>query len=402
MISRRAVLAGLPALSTALGQSSAPPAPYDLLLRNGLVIDPKNNRHDRFDVGIAGGTIARVAPRIPAAHAHLVVDVGDYYVTPGLIDIHTHFDYGGADLNLLPDHHTLSNGVTTAVDAGSAGHQTFEEFQRRTIRRSKTRLLAWLNIVGAGMDGSEGSNLDAAACAATVKKNPDVVVGIQSTPDLLERAVEAGNLSEVPVMAAFHQPDGSAYPDFLKVLRPGDVQTQFYGRQSPLLDARKKIVDCAADARQRGILFDVGHGASGFWFRIAIPAIQQGFLPDTISTGIDRESILLPRANMMTTLSKFLNIGLTLEQAIERSTVAPARAIRRPELGHLGEGSTADVAVLELQNGKFGFVDSGHARLIGDRRLRCVLTVRNGRVVWDSEGLGATDWSRAGPYSNFK
>jgi dihydroorotase len=185
-------------------------------------------------------------------------------------------------------------------------------------------------------------------------------------------------------------------------MRPGDIHTHFYGRLTPLLDSGKKVAAYALAARKRGVLFDVGHGNGSFWFRIAVPAIQQGFLPDTISTDIHARSIMLPRANMITTLSKFLNMGLTPEQVIERATVNPARAIRRPELGHLSEGAVADIAVLELQKGRFGFVDSGRARMIGDRKLRCVLTVRAGRVLWDTEGLSLTEWTHAGPYSNFR
>jgi dihydroorotase len=185
-------------------------------------------------------------------------------------------------------------------------------------------------------------------------------------------------------------------------MRPGDIHTHFYGRLTPQLDAQKKVQPYMWEARQRGILFDVGHGSGSFWFRIAVPAIQQGFLPDTISTDIHKDSIMLPRANMITTMSKFLNIGLTLEQVIERSTVNPAKAIRRPELGNLSEGGIADIAVLELQKGQFAFLDSGRGKLIGDKRLRCVLTIRNGKVVWDTDGLSLTEWSNAGPYSNFK
>ena len=138
------------------------------------------------------------------------------------------------------------------------------------------------------------------------------------------------------------------------------------------------------------------------WFRIAQPAIQQGFLPDTISSGMDIDSILLPRANMITTMSKLLNMGMSVDQIIERVTANPARVIRRPDLGTLSEGAIADIAVLRIQEGRFGFLDSGHARLDGSRRLDCVLSVRNGAVVWDSEGLSVTDWIKAGPYTNFK
>ena len=411
MISRRTFLGGLPLAPAALAQTQTPI--YDLLLKNGHVLDPKNNRNGRFDIAIIGDKIARVAPNLPAAHARQVVAAGDYYVTPGLIDIHTHFDAGGADLNLQPDHHALPSGVTTAVDAGSSGHKSFEAFKSRTIDRSKTRVLAWLNIVGAGMYGPQVENdvneMDAAACAAMVKKYPGVIVGIKTahfappTWDAVDNAVEAGRLASTPVMVDFSPKPERSYPDLiLQHMRPGDIHTHFYGRATPLLDGDKKVAPYALEARKRGVLFDVGHGNGSFWFRIAVPAIKQGFLPDSISTDIHKRSIMLPRANMITTMSKFLNIGLTLDQIIERSTVNPAKAIRRSDLGHLSEGAVADIALLEIQKGTFGFVDSGHAKLIGDRKLRSVLTVRAGKVVWDTEGLSLTDWSNSGPYSNFK
>jgi dihydroorotase len=156
------------------------------------------------------------------------------------------------------------------------------------------------------------------------------------------------------------------------------------------------------EARRRGVLFDVGHGSGSFWFRIAVPAIAQGFLPDTISTDIHKDSIMLPRATMTNVMSKLLNIGMTLEQVIERSTLNPAKAIRRADLGTLSEGQIADIAILSLDRGQFALLDSGRGKLTADKRLRAVLTVRAGRVVWDSEGLAAVDVSRAGPYSNFK
>src|SRR5713101_1420886 len=188
----------------------------------------------------------------------------------------------------------------------------------------------------------------------------------------------------------------------LQQMRPVDTHTHFYGRHNFILDENRKVAPYMLEARKRGVLFDVGHGAGSFLFRNAVPAIKQGLLPDTISTDIHKRSIMLPRANMTTTMSKLLNLGMTIEQIIERSTVNPAKAIRRPELGTLSEGAVADIAVLELQKGKFGFLDSGHGKLLGDKKLRCVLTVRNGDVVWDTEGLSLTDWMKAGPYSNFK
>lgn len=357
---------------------------YDLLLKNGNVIDPANRRTGRLDVAVIGNRIARVAADLPAAHARVAIDASDYYVTPGLIDIHAHF-YAGAEPILQPDHNSLPNGVTTAVDAGGADSKTFDDFKRKVIDPAKTRVLAFLNVAN--------DLADPGPAARMIQKYRDTIVGIKTTADAADLAVKAAQLSGTVVMVDL-QPEST--------VRPGDIQTQIYSRLVPLLYAGQNVPPWMEEARKRGVLFDVGHGSSGFWFRIAAPAIRQGFLPDTISTGIDRESALLPRATMMDVLSKFLNIGLTLEQVVERSTAKPARAIRRPDLGTLSEGAIADIALLQLQKGSFGYLDSGHAKLMGDRKLRCVLTIRNGAIVWDSEGLSAPDWVKAGPYSNFK
>jgi dihydroorotase len=332
------------------------------------VIDPANHRDGRFDIAVTGGKIAHVGQDLPASHARIVVDAGQYYVTPGLVDINTHFDWIDSELGLKPEAETFESGVTTAVDAGGSNSKSFEEFKRRVIDRSRTRLLAFLNIE---------NEKDAAAVAALAQKYPQVIVGIH-----------ARGAVNTAVKLVMSDSDPSN-------LRAGDIQTQVYSRLTPKLDA-------LLAARKRGVLFDVGHGSSGFWFRIAVPMVQQGFLPDSISSGMDRNSATLPRATMTDVMSKMLNIGMTLQQVIERSTVNPARAIHRPDLGTLGEGTVADIAVIEQQTGKFGYLDSGHGKLIGDRKLVCVLTVRNGQVVWDTEGLSLQDAVRAGPYTNFK
>ena len=341
---------------------------YDLLLKNGRVIDPANHRDGRFDVAVTGSKIARIGPDLPASHARIVVDAGRYYITPGLVDINTHFDWIDSDLGLKPEAETLENGVTTAVDAGGSSAKSFEEFKKRVIDHSKTRLLAFLNIE---------NEKDTAAVAALAQKYPQIIVGIHA-----RGAVNAA------VKLVMSDADSSH-------LRAGDIQTQVYSHATPKVEA-------LLAARRRGVLFDVGHGSAGFWFRIAVPMVQHGFLPDTISSGIDKNSATLPRATMTDVMSKMLNIGLTIEQVIERSTVNPAKAIHRPDLGTLAEGAAADIAVIEQQTGKFGYLDSGHGKLIGDRKLVCVLTVRNGQVVWDTEGLSVPDAVRAGPYSNFK
>jgi dihydroorotase len=386
---------------------------YDLLLKNGHVIDPKNKRNERLDIAITGNRIRKIAAGIPVAHARKVVDLGDYYVTPGLIDIHAHFDAQGAPLNLNPDHNALRNGVTTAVDAGSSGSKNFEQFKAKVIDRSKTRVLAFLNIVGAGMYGPDVENnvgeMDPEAAARMVQKYPGTIVGIKTahfqppTWDAVDRAVKAAELSKTVVMVDFHPKPGRGYRELiLEHMRPGDIHTHFYGRLTPQLDAQKKVQDYMWAARKKGVLFDVGHGSGSLWFRIAVPAIKQGFLPDTISTDIHKSSIMLPHATMTNVMSKFLAMGLTLEQVIERGTINPAKAIRRPDLGSLEEGGVADIAVLEVRKGRFPLLDSGHGKLTADKEVRCVLTVRNGDVVWDTEGLSLTDWKEAGPYSNFK
>ncbi len=386
---------------------------FDILIKNGHVLDPANRRNERMDVAIVGTKIAKVAKDLPASKARVVVEAGEYYVTPGLIDMHVHFDAYGAWLNLNPDHNALRFGVTTAVDAGSSGADSFEAFRKRVIDTVDTRVLAFLNIVAAGMYGADVENdpkqMDVAKAVAMVKKHRDVIVGIKTAHyrpadwAAVDNAVKAAAATGTVAMVDFSEKPGRSYTDLLaKHMRPGDIHTHFYGRLTPQLDENKKVQPYMLEARKRGILFDVGHGSGSFWFRIAAPMIAQGFLPDTISTDLHKNSVMLPNATMPNVMSKLLNLGMTLEQVIERSTVNPAKAIGRKELGTLSEGAEADVAIFQLERGAFAFLDSGHGKLTGNQRLRCAMTLRNGKIVWDEDGLSTTDVSRAGPYSNFK
>jgi dihydroorotase len=396
-----------------IAASAAQAQVYDLLIKNGHVIDPANKRNERMDVALIGRKIAKVGKDLPASKARTVIEAGEYYVTPGLIDIHTHFDAQGASLNLNPDHNALRFGVTTAVDAGSSGADNFENFKKTVIDRSQTRVLAFLNIVAAGMYGGEVEDdpkqMQVEKAAAMVKKYRDTIVGIKTAHyqpadwTAVDNAVKAAAQSGTVCMVDFHPKPGRGYRELiLQHMRPGDIHTHFYGRLTPQIDDKNQVQSYMMEARKRGVLFDVGHGSGSFWFRIAVPMIQQGFLPDTISTDIHKSSVMLPRATMINVMSKFLNIGMTLEQVIERSTVNPAKAIHRPDLGTLNEGADADIAILAVENGNFAFLDSGHGKLTANKRLRAALTVRNGRVVWDEDGLSAADVSKAGPYSNFK
>jgi dihydroorotase len=395
---------------------------YDLLLKNGIVIDPSSGRHGRFDVAIVGERIARIAANLPAHRARTTVDASAYYVTPGLIDVHAYvnaqavFRQGDPRTgwrNVNPDHNTLRHGVTTVVDAGSTGWKSFESFKQLVIDRSQVRVLAFLNIVGSGMLEGEAaadlSDLEVEKAVDTARKHPETIVGIRSPhlrgagPDAVERSIRAAASMGGVALVEYLDKEGLDYRQLvLERLRAGDLITHTFGLTTPLLDSNGNLTNTLTAARKRGVLFDLGHGTQGFWFRNAIPAARMGFLPDVLSTAMDKTSLLLPRADMMTTLSKFLNIGVPVEQLVERVTVRAARAIRRPELATLREGGPADIAVIELQTGRFGFLDAGHGRLQGDRRLRAVLTIREGEVVWDSEGLSHTDWSRAGPYTNYR
>ena len=379
---------------------------YDLLLQGGRLIDPAQKIDDTMDVAIRGGIVARVAKQIPAGEAKQTVNVQGLIVTPGIIDLHTHL-YSGCGFAVTTDALAVRSGVTTMVDAGTAGWKTFEAFKATTIDTVKTRVLAFLNIAGCGMTDREQDlgEMDPLAAAAMIQRYPNYIVGLKSAHysgagfEPIDHAVHAGRLSSTPVMVDFWVKPTATYEDLLlKHLRPGDMHTHFYARQFPLLDRDGKVQSYVWKARERGVLFDVGHGSGSFWFRIAVPAVQQGFVPDSISTDLHTSSALLPDAIMATTMSKFLNMGLALPDVIRRSTANPARQILRPELGTLAEGACADVAVFSLREGEFGFVDSGRARLNGTVRLECQMTIRAGEVVWDMNGLSWPDWQSAGQY----
>jgi len=380
---------------------------YSLLLKGGHVIDPKNNIDEIMDVAIEGNKIAQVSKDIPSSKAKKAVDVTGFYVTPGLVDIHVHV-YGGYRGWLFPDVYCFSNGVTTVVDAGGAGWKSFEEFKETIIEQSKTRVFALLNIVGAGMLGAieqDVTEMDPVAAAGMVKKYPDYIVGVKTAHfmgpgwEAIDAAVKAGELSDTMVMVDSKTTSIRTYKDMLLThLRPGDMHTHIYSQHIPLLNEEGIVSDYVWEARKRGVLFDVGHGAGSFWFRVAVPAVKQGFVPDTISTDLHKISALMPNATMMATMSKFLNMGMPLHEVILRSTVNPAQIIKRPELGTLTVGADADIAVIELPKGEFGFVDVGHARMRGEYRLQCALTVRNGEVVWDVNGISCPDWETAGKY----
>jgi dihydroorotase len=398
-------------LST-LPQAPADPPAYDLLLRGGHVVDPKENLSAVADVAIRAGLIAAVAPHIDPAKALKVIDVSGLYVTPGLVDIHVHVfastgeanSYAG-DNGVYPDGFTFRTGVTTVADAGSSGYRNFEDFKEHIIDRSKTRVLAFINIVGAGMRGPKYENnqadMEAAPAAELAKRFPGLIVGIKTahysgpewTP--VEHAVEAGKLANIPVMVDFgsNKPERPLRVLLTQKLRPGDIYTHCYSGLRDELLADDKLNPGMLEGRQRGVIFDVGHGGGSFDWRVAVPAIRQGFLPDSISTDLHTHSMNAGMKDMLNVMSKFLALGLSPDDVIVRSTWNPAREIHHEELGNLAVGSPADVAVLRVATGDFGFSDMYDARMSGHQKFECELTVKAGKIVYNLNGLGSLDWT---------
>ena len=394
----------------------AQPQQYDLLLRGGHVIDAKNNIDAVRDVAILDGKIAMVAQHIDPGKAFKVVNVNGLYVTPGLIDIHVHVYAGtgearsyAGDHSLYPDGFTFRAGVTTAADAGCAGWRNFEDFKEHVIDRSKTRILAFINIVGHGMRGAKYENdlsdMQAKPTAEMALKYKDVIIGVKTahfagpewTP--VEQAVQAGTIANIPVMVDFgsNRPERPMSELVTKKLRPGDIYTHCYSGLRDELDASGHVNPAMFEARKRGVIFDVGHGGGSFAWRVAVPAIRQGFPPDSISTDLHASSMNSGMKDMTNVMSKLLVMGLPLKDVVAESTWNPAREIHREELGNLSAGALADVAVLRVEHGDFGYTDMYGARLNGNQRIVCELTLRDGKVVWDLNGITRPDWTTLPP-----
>ena len=390
-----------------LGVSVTTTTKYDLLLKGGRVIDPANNVDGILDVAIAGRYVSSVQKDISPQLARKVANVSGLVVTPGLIDLHAHFY--GYYAAVLPDAHCLSEGTTTAVDAGGAGHLTFDDFDRKIISKSKTNVFALINIAGEGMVGLpeqdlDGMNVD--LTTAKIDQRPDRIVGVKVAHyagpgwQPLDRGVKAAENTGTYVMV--DQAPIKSRPNnemLLEHLRPGDITTHCYGFDKPMIDSNDKVKPYFFEARERGVKFDVGHGAGSFSFRIAKNAIEQGFPPDTVSTDMHTASILSNQGTMPETMTKMLVLGMDLPDIIKRSTWTPALTIGHPELGNIGQTAFADIAVLEIAEGDFGLTDNGSGNRVypTGKRIVCQMTVRNGEVVWDKNGRSRDSWTNTPP-----
>ncbi|HET8630812.1 MAG TPA: amidohydrolase/deacetylase family metallohydrolase [Thermomicrobiales bacterium] len=379
---------------------------YDLVVRGGRVVDPAQGLDAVRDVAIDGHTIAAVGESLAAGGAREVVDAAGLLVTPGLVDLHTHVFWGVPPLGVEPDPHCLARGVTTAVDAGSSGAATFPAFRRYVIDVSATRIVAMLHISSIGMARDDGSpeaavgeledirwaRVDRAIDVA--RAHADVITGIKvrlqtdmvgPDPDqcreALRRTRQAAEAIGKPAMVHV---GGTAIPldEILGALNTGDVVTHCYhARTEGVLDERGKVRPSVRRAVERGITFDVGHGAGSFDYAVARAALEQGLLPGTISSDIHAWSVAGPVYDLATTASKFLHLGLPLPEVLRRVTINPAAAIGRAgELGTLAPGAAADVSLFRLAEGEWPFTDSAGRVETGRWRLEPVRVIRAGRV----------------------
>lgn len=377
---------------------------YSVVIKNGHVIDPKNNINEVMDIAISDNKIVQVAKNIDVGSSKQVVDAKGLYVTPGLIDIHAHHFHSMRNGDPVPDGFTFRSGITTTVDAGSSGWKSFPAFKREVIDQSETRVLAFLNIVGEGYRGGAYeqnlNDMDAKLTSLVARQYKDHIVGIKvahyNGPEWIpvDRAVEAGNLAgNIPVMIDFggNNPPLSIEALFFDHLRPGDIFTHCFGelrsREAIVDTETKKIKPFVFKAQERGIVFDVGYGGISFAYSQAIPALEQGFYPNSLSTDMNKGAINGSMKDLLTVMSKFMALGMDLPAVIEATTMNPAKEIKREDLGTLSVGSVADIAILNIRKGKFGFFDYTGYKMEGSQKLECELTIRNGKIVYNLNGI---------------
>ncbi len=397
---------------------------YDLLLKGGRVLDPANNIDGLMDVAVKDGRIAKVAKGIPAADAETVADVTGLLVTPGLIDIHAHvyFTFFTSEArSVIPDDLCLPSGVTTVVDAGTSGADTFEDFMAQIGKgraNTKVRVFAFINISDLGMTAAGEQNpahFNVRKAVEMAKKHPDVIVGFKTahywtnakydaihTPwATVDSLLAAGREANLPVMVDFFpRPAEGDYPArsyrelLLDKLRPGDIHTHVFARHIPVIREDGALNPDLIAAQKRGVILDVGHGAGSFVYRNAVPAIKQGFLPNSISTDLHGMNVPGPVVNQLNVMSKFLAMGVPLNEVIRRATVNPAAEIRHPELGTLSVGSAADIAVLTYSKALYGYTDTSAGMLRGNGKLTCAMTILSGNVLFDPAGRSKVEWTK--------
>lgn len=362
---------------------------YDLVLKGGRVIDPAQGLDQVADVAFSGGRVAAVGPNIFADDSADVRDISGRIVAPGFIDLHTHVYWGGTSLGVDATDFARRSGVTTAIDAGSAGPGNFRGFLKHVIEPSEPRILAYLHISFAGIyafskhimvgESSDMRLMSPADAVAVANEHRDVIVGIKvrvgryasgsSGVAPLDIAIQVAEELGLPLMAHIDEPPPS-YEDVLARLRPGDVLTHcFRPFPNAPVTGQGAVKPAVIEARKRGVLFDVGHGMGSFSFKIARAMLDAGFMPDTISSDVHLLNLEGPVFDQATTLSKFLSLGTSLTDVIRATTANAAAAIRRPELGTLRPGSAGDATVFTVKEGSFTYVDSTGEQMTGNKQI---------------------------------
>jgi len=386
-----------------------------LILKNGWVIDPKNKIDKVMDLDIRNGKVYRISSNIQAQDSCTVIDVSGLYVTPGIVDIHTHLfsttgirDAWAGDYSIMPDGFSFRSGTTTMVDAGSSGWKNFETFRHTVINRAHTRVFAFLNIASLGMISEsteqDEKDFETERLARMAELHRDVIVGVKAAhyikPDWIQidRALKAGEMASIPIMVDFGYflKERPYWQLVCEKLRPGDISTHCFRGSVPIANEKGKFLDYLLQARRRGVKFDVGHGEGSFVFRNAVVAVENGFFPDTISTDLHVLSMNAFMMDMPTTMSKFLALGMPLYDIIECCTISPACIIGHPELGHLTPGVSADVAVWNLIDGTFYFGDAKGGRISSSKRFICEMTLKEGKIEWDWNARSAVDYKKLG------
>jgi dihydroorotase len=376
---------------------------YDLVIRGGRVIDPAQGRDQRCDVAFKDGKVAALEPTIDAAETREVIAADGRLVVPGLIDLHTHVWWGGTSLSVRPEPVARRSGATTLVDAGSAGPGNFHGFRAHVIERCPVRILPYLNISFAGIfafsksvmvgECSDVRLLDARECLEVAQRHRDLVVGIKvrvgrNTSEgygvfPLELAIEVAEELGLPVMAHIDFPPPSR-KDMLARLRKGDVLTHCYRPFPNAPVVRGEVRPEMWEARERGVIFDIGHGMGGFGFGSTRPMLEAGFLPDVISSDVHVLCEHGPAFDLLHTMSKLLCLGMSLIEVIRAATARPAEALRRKDLGTLAPGAIGDATVLNLAEGAFDYVDVMGERITGECRLEVEAIVLGGRL-WPAD-----------------
>lgn len=391
----------------------------DLLLQGGQLLDPASGTEGRYDLAISEGKVVEIGADLSGLSAKTRVTLSGEYVVPGLVDMHCHlyphFPVAQDGLSCIQaDAHLLGQGVTTCVDAGTCGIRDYVRFRECFVLPARVRTLTMLNIATGGMVNidteQDPTQFLPGAVAGMAAAFPEIVAiktahyWVGKPFDTkhpawasVDATLRAAALAGLPAMIDFQPtlPERSYEELILKKLRPGDIHTHMYAQQFPVLDAEGKVNPALWQARERGVLFDLGHGAQSFWFRNAVPALRQGFPPDTLSSDLYFDNVNGPVFGFLDILSKYWSMGMSLSDVIFKATKRPAEVLGHPELGDLAVGSGADVAVLAAHTGEFAFPDGGRTRMKGQKRLSCLMTIRGGEIVYDRDAKSLPDWESA-------